>query len=168
MGGQADERMASSPDSAAQPLSRTAAEIPRSGRLLAVDWGEKRIGLALSDPTQTIAQPLDTLTRRAGRRFPMRAFRQHVEAHQPVGVLVGLPLDPGGTEGPSAQSARELGELIGRSTGIPVVYFDERMTTGRALRAIGEMGGKRRGREGEVDQLAATVLLQAFLDGRRP
>ena len=132
-----------------------------------MDWGQKRIGLALSDPTQTLAQPLDTLTRRAGRRFPLRTFRPHVETYQPVGVLVGLPLEPGGGEGAAAQSARELGELIARSTGIPVVYLDERMTTGRALRAVGEMGGKTRGREGEVDQLAATVLLQAFLDARR-
>ena len=143
------------------------ADVPAVGRLLGVDWGEKRIGLALSDPTQTLAQPLATLTRRAGRRFPLRTFRHHVETYGPVGVVIGLPIEAGGREGPAAQAARELGELIGRSTGIPVVYADERMTTARARRAVGEMGGKTRGREGEVDRLAATVLLQAFLDARR-
>src|SRR6185312_4306876 len=82
--------------------------LPRSGRLLAVDWGEKRIGLALSDPTQTLAQPLDTLERRAGRRFHMRAFRDLVETHQPVGLVVGLPLDADGKDGESARAARHL------------------------------------------------------------
>lgn len=138
-----------------------------TGRLLGVDWGEKRIGLSLSDPSQTLAQPLTTIARRLGRRFPLKKFREIVEAHQPVGLVVGLPLDPEGGEGEPARQARELGDLIGRSTGLPVSYADERMTSRRALRAVSEMGGKTRGREGEVDQLAATILLQAFLDARR-
>jgi putative Holliday junction resolvase len=139
-----------------------------SGRLLGVDWGEKRIGLSLSDPSQTLAQPLATITRRTGRRFPLRKFREILQAHQPVGFVVGLPLESDGTEGEPARLAREMGDLIGRSTGLPVSYADERMTSSRALRAVAEMGGKMRGREGEVDQLAATILLQGFLDSRRP
>jgi putative Holliday junction resolvase len=83
-----------------------------------VDWGERRIGLAVSDPTQTLAQPLATLTRRAGKRFPMRKLRLHLDEIHPVGIVVGLPL------GADA-------------------------------------------REGDVDQLAATVLLQTFLDHRQ-
>jgi len=138
-----------------------------TGRLLGVDWGAKRIGFSLSDPSQTVAQPLTTITRRLGRRFPLKKLREIVEAHQPVGFVVGLPLDSDGAEGEPARQARELGDLIGRSTGLPVTYADERMTSSRALRAVSEMGGKTRGREGEVDQLAATVLLQAFLDARR-
>ena len=82
--------------------------IPQTGRVLAVDWGERRIGLALSDETQTIASPLDTLSRRAGKRFPMPAFLGHLATHQPVGLVVGLPLTPEGTEGPAAIAAREL------------------------------------------------------------
>jgi putative Holliday junction resolvase len=131
-----------------------------------VDWGEKRIGLALSDPTQTLAQPLATLTRRAGRRFPLHAFRVHVDTHHPVGVVIGLPLESEGTEGSAARAARAMGDTIAASTGLPVAYLDERMTTSRVHQAIAELGGKSRGREAEVDRLAATVVLQSFLDLR--
>src|SRR5262245_64458736 len=97
----------------------------------------------------------------------MNALRVHLDAHHPVGVLVGLPLNSEGEEGPAAAAAREAGALIGRLTGLPVTFADERMTSVRARRAVEELGGRVRGREEEVDQLAATVLLQAFLD-RRP
>jgi len=137
------------------------------GRLLGVDWGERRIGLALSDETQTLAQPLATLTRRSGKRFPMTHLLAHIEAHHVVGVVVGLPLDASGTEGPAAQAARELSEAIQRRSGQPVELWDERFTTARARQAVQEMGGKTKGREGEVDALAATVLLQHYLDARR-
>ncbi len=143
-------------------------DAPREGRLLGIDWGEKRIGLALSDPTQTLAQPLDTLTRRTGRRVPMRALRQHIDAHHPTGLVVGLPFEADGSEGAPAHAAREMGEHIARATGLPVVFVDERMTTSRVRRAVAEMGGNPRGREGELDSLAATVVLQSFLDQRRP
>jgi len=66
------------------------------GRLLAVDWGERRIGLALSDETQTLAQPLTTLTRRPGKRFPMAQLLDHITHNQVVGIIVGLPLDEAG------------------------------------------------------------------------
>ena len=141
--------------------------LPREGRLLGVDWGEKRIGLALSDPGQVLAQPLATLTRRSGKRFPMQELRVHLDRHRPVGVVVGLPLDGEGHEGPAAAQARETGALIAEKTGLRVTYIDERMTTARALGAVRELGGSPRGRREEVDQLAATVLLQQFLDGRR-
>ncbi len=141
--------------------------IPADGRLLGVDWGEKRIGLALSDPSQTIAQPLAVLTRRPGRRFPMQQLRRLLETHHPVGVVVGLPLAPSGDEGPAAQAAREMGTLIGEKTRLPVTYWDERFTTARVLGAVSEMGGRARERPGDVDRLSATVLLQSFLDSRR-
>jgi putative Holliday junction resolvase len=143
------------------------ADLPRGGRLLGIDWGQKRIGLALSDPTQTLAQPLDTLTRRSGRRFPMRAFRTHVDTHHPTGIVVGLPLESDGSEGASARAVREMAASIAQVTGLPVAFIDERMTTSRVRQAIAELGGKTRGREGEIDQLAATVVLQSFLDQPR-
>ncbi|HET9275422.1 MAG TPA: Holliday junction resolvase RuvX [Gemmatimonadales bacterium] len=141
--------------------------IPPSGRILAVDWGEVRIGLARSDESQTLAAPLDTLVRRRGRRFPMPAFLAHVDAERPVGVIVGLPLTPEGGEGPAAGAARELAGLIGRRTGLPVELVDERMTTARTHAAIREQGGSTRGRRAEVDAHAAAVLLQNFLETRR-
>ena len=141
--------------------------LPVVGRLLAVDWGAIRFGLALSDETQTIASPLATLTRRAGKRFPMPAFLQLVTAHRPVGLVVGLPLTPDGTEGPAAVQARELAGLLGGRTYLPVELVDERVTTARAHAAIREQGGSTRGRREDVDALAATVLLQLFLETRR-
>ena len=109
---------------------------PPEGRLLAVDWGEKRIGLAVTDPTRTIAQPLATLTRRAGRRFPMQSLRAYLEEYRPVGIVVGLPLTPEGAEGPAAQAARAVAELIAEKTGLPVILMRERMTTARAATAV--------------------------------
>ena len=141
--------------------------IPAAGRVLAVDWGELRIGLALSDESQTIASPLSTLTRRRGKRFPMPPFLALVTAHTPVGLVVGLPLTPEGGEGPATVAARELAERLGRRTGLPVELVDERLTTARAKAAIREQGGSTRGRREDVDALAATVLLQHYLETRR-
>jgi putative Holliday junction resolvase len=137
------------------------------GRLLAVDWGERRIGLALSDESQTLAQPLTTLTRRAGKRFPMRRLLTLLEEHAVTGVIVGLPLAPEGTEGEPARAARELAREIARRAARPVELWDERFTTARALQAVREMGGSARGRKDDVDALAATLLLQHYLDARR-
>lgn len=145
-----------------QPMS-----LPRSGRLLAVDWGEVRLGLALSDETQLLATPLETLVRRAGKRVPMRRLVELVEAHRPVGVVVGLPLTGEGEEAESASAARELAGAIARGTGLPLELWDERMSTARALALIREQGGSTRGRREDVDALAAAVLLQHYLDARR-
>jgi putative Holliday junction resolvase len=141
--------------------------LPPSGRLLALDWGEVRIGLALSDESQTLASPVATLVRRAGKRFPMPRLLELVAQHAPVGVVVGLPLTGEGDEAESAAAARELAEGVGRRTGLPVALWDERMSTARALGAIREQGGTTRGRKADVDALAAAVLLQHFLDTRR-
>lgn len=140
---------------------------PAAGRLLGVDWGEVRIGVAVSDETRMLASPLVTLVRRPGRRFPMPAFLALVAEHRPTGVVVGLPLTPEGGEGPAAAAARELGERIARRTSLPVEWWDERMTTARALAAIQEQGGRTRGRKEDVDSLAAAVMLQGWLDARR-
>lgn len=141
--------------------------LPTTGRLLALDWGERRIGIALSDELQLLSSPLATVTRRDGKRFPMPILLGHVEAHHPVGIVVGLPLTLEGDEGESAGFARELGTLMQQRSRLPVVYWDERMSTAHALRVIREQGGNTRGRKDEVDSLAASVLLQGFLDSRR-
>ncbi len=147
------------PDRDVLPAARF--PFPRHGRLLAIDPGAKRIGLAISDPTQTLAQPLGTLTRRAGRRFPMGQLKAHLDREHPVGVVVGLPLDDRGGEGPAARAARDSGALIAAKTGLPVAYWDERMSSARVLKDRGA------GARGVADALAATVILQTFLDGHR-
>jgi putative Holliday junction resolvase len=141
--------------------------LPSSGRLIALDWGDVRIGLALSDESQILATPLETLVRRAGKRFPMPRFLELVAGHRPVGAVVGLPLTGEGTEEASAAAARAMADTIGRRTGLPVELWDERMSTARALAAIREQGGSTRGRREDVDALAAAVLLQHFMESRR-
>jgi putative Holliday junction resolvase len=138
-----------------------------TGRLLGVDWGERRIGLALSDESRTLAQPLATLTRRLGKRFPMAQLLDHIARHQVTGIVVGLPLDESGAEGDAARAARALAEDIGLRAALPVVLWDERMTTARVLAAVREMGGSTRGRKDDVDALAAALLLQHYLDAKR-
>lgn len=148
-------------------MERPSDDIPLDGCIIGVDWGERRIGLAVSDPSQNIAQPLATISRRLGKRFPMKQLREVVEQRRPVGFVVGLPLTAEGGEGGAAEAARQMGHLIKTKTSLSVVFRDERMTTARALTTVKEMGGRTKGRKGEIDQMAATLLLQAFLDSRR-
>ena len=148
-------------DRGAMDRASGATTLPMTGRLLAVDWGHRRIGLAVSDPTQTIAQPLATLTRRWGRRCPLARLRAHLDRLAPVGIVVGLPLESDGTEGEAAAHARQTGTLLAEKTGLPVCYRDERMTTARALREVGPRNRL------SVDDVAAALLLQQFLESRR-
>ena len=141
--------------------------IPTTGRILGIDWGEVRIGLALCDETQTLASPLETLKRRAGKRFPLARLLELTTVHHPVGVVVGLPLSPEGEETASALAARGIAVTLQRYTGLPIELWDERMSTARALGAIREQGGSTRRRKEDVDALAAAVVLQHFLDARR-
>jgi len=141
--------------------------IPRTGRVIAVDWGAVRLGLAASDETQLLASPIATLTRRPGKRFPMASFLARIEPLAPAGIVVGLPLESSGDEGASAAEARRVAEAISRRTALPVALWDERMSTARALAAIREQDGSTRGRKEDVDALAAAIILQHFLDSRR-
>jgi len=138
------------------------------GRILALDWGEIRFGVARSDEGQVLATPLTTLSRRAGKRFPMPQLLALLDAEPVVGIVVGLPISLAGSETPSSTAARALAADVGRRTGLPVELADERFTTAIALDAVREMGGNIRGRKKDVDALAATVLLQQYLDHRRP
>lgn len=133
------------------------------GRLLGVDYGERRIGLAISDPTGTIASPAGAIVRRAGKRAPVAEIIRRAEALEARGFVIGLPLDGNGNETPRCAEVRTVAAAIAARTGLPVDLVDERYTTAAALRAIREMGGSTRGRKADVDALAATVLLQHAL-----
>lgn len=132
-----------------------------------MDWGVRRIGLALSDESQTLAQPLATLTRRTGKRVPMRDLLAHLATHAVTGIVVGLPLEESGAEGEPARSARAMAADIARRAGRPVDLWDERFTTARVRRTVRELNGRTAGRAADVDALAATLLLQHYLDSRR-
>jgi putative holliday junction resolvase len=133
------------------------------GRLLAIDYGERRIGLAISDPTGTIASPAGVIVRRAGKRPPIAEIMRRAEALEARGFVMGLPIDGNGDETPRTTEVRSIAVELTRRTGHPVELVDERYTTAIALRGIREMGGSTRGRKGDVDALAATVLLQHAL-----
>lgn len=133
------------------------------GRLLAVDWGDKRIGLAVSDPTGIIASPAGFIVRRAGKRPPIAELVRRGIELEVEGWVVGLPLDGNGDDTPRAVEARRVASELTKRTGLPARLVDERFTTAAALRAIREMGGSTRGRKGDVDALAATLLLQHAL-----
>lgn len=130
------------------------------GRYLAVDYGERRIGLAISDPSGTIASPAGHIVRRIGKRPPIAEIIRRAEALQARGFVVGLPLNEAGDDTPRATEVRRIANVLRERTGLPVELVDERFTTAAALRAVHEMGGRTRDRKGDVDALAATVLLQ--------
>jgi len=130
---------------------------------MAVDWGERRIGLALSDPSGTIATPAGAIVRRAGKRAPIAELMRRAEALEARAIVMGLPLDGEGEDTPRATECRRVASELARRTKLPVALLDERYTTATALRAIHEMGGSTRGRKSDVDALAAAVLLQQAL-----
>ncbi|MEO7217447.1 MAG: Holliday junction resolvase RuvX [Gemmatimonadaceae bacterium] len=134
------------------------------GRLLAVDYGEKRIGLAISDPTGTIASPAGFIARRAGKRPPVAELIKQAESLEAKGFVLGLPLDGAGEETPRCAEVRVVGAALIKRTGLPVRYVDERYTTSAALRSVRDMGGSTRGRKGDVDAMAAALLLQHALN----
>ncbi|HEX6059417.1 MAG TPA: Holliday junction resolvase RuvX [Gemmatimonadaceae bacterium] len=137
---------------------------PSRGRRLAIDWGERRIGLAVSDPSGTIASPAGAIVRRAGKRPPIAEIVRRAEALEAREFVVGLPLDESGGETPRTAEVRHVAAELERRTGLPVALVDERYTTAIALRAVREMGGDPRERKGDVDALAAAVLLRHALD----
>ena len=140
------------------------------GRMLGVDYGERRVGVALSDPTGTIAQPLTTIVRRRGKRPPVAKVARLAREHGAEALVFGLPLTAEGDESEWTREARTFGENVGERTGLPVHFVDERMTSARAERAVRSIGlGKReRERKHRVDEAAAALILQAFLDRAAP
>ncbi|HEX2190497.1 MAG TPA: Holliday junction resolvase RuvX [Longimicrobiaceae bacterium] len=135
-------------------------------RILALDYGRRRIGVAVSDPTRTIAAPLATLTRRAGKRPPWAEIGRLVAEQEAGELVVGLPLELGGEEGEWAAEVRAFGAELARRTGLPVHWVDERLSSVEAERAVRSMGLKRSRREDKarIDATAAALILRGFLD----
>jgi putative Holliday junction resolvase len=137
-----------------------------TGRVIAFDLGDRRIGVAVSDPGRTIAEGRDTLER-SGESYPWRALLAAVEESEAARVVVGDPLHLDGTVGDRARRAREFADEIGRRTGLPVDLQDERLTSVQARRTLIETrprGKKRKDRREDVDRVAAVLILQAWLD----
>jgi putative Holliday junction resolvase len=130
---------------------------------MAIDWGERRIGLAISDPTGTIGSPAGVIERRAGKRAPIAELVRRAEALEALAIVMGLPLDGEGDDTPRSLECRRVAGELARRTGLPVALLDERYTTAVALRGVRETGGSSRDRKGDIDALAAAVLLQQAL-----
>ncbi|HUF49712.1 MAG TPA: Holliday junction resolvase RuvX [Longimicrobiales bacterium] len=135
-------------------------------RILGVDYGERRVGLAISDPTATIAQPLTVLTRRAGKRPPVQAIADLAVEYAVTHIVVGLPLTLAGDDSDWTREVRLFGEKLAARAGRGVTFADERLTSVAAERAIRSLGLKRsaRAQKERVDAAAAVLILQAHLD----
>jgi putative Holliday junction resolvase len=136
---------------------------PGKGRILALDLGKKRIGLALSDPLGLTAQGLPTL-QRVNIRTDLAELDRLVKEHDVRLILLGLPLHMSGDEGRQAQHAREFGKRLAEWTGREVRFWDERLTTVEAQRVLKSSGISIAKRAQAVDQLSAQILLDSFLN----
>jgi putative holliday junction resolvase len=137
-------------------------------RIIGLDYGERRIGVALSDPTRTIASPHATLQRRAGKRPPWPELRRLIEEYEVTEAVVGLPLDLAGAESSWTEEVRGFGAEIERRFAIPVHWIDERMTSVMAEQAVRGIGLKKSQREEKqrIDAAAAALILRYHLDRR--
>jgi putative Holliday junction resolvase len=136
-------------------------------RLLAVDFGSVRIGLAISDPDRKLAFPLE-VRRRKGSETDAAFFRALVAREDVAGLVVGLPVHLNGHEGSKAREARAFGAWLATQTGLPVVFYDERFTTVEAENALWEAGLTHKRRKERRDKVAAQMLLRAYLDAGCP
>jgi putative Holliday junction resolvase len=135
--------------------------------VLAIDPGSRRVGVAISDPGGTFALPLGVIERSSDNSYIDRLA--DLAASRGVDeVVVGLPLRLSGSQGPEAHDARALAEALHALLGVPVHLVDERLTTRQAEGSLAGAGVRSRARRGRIDQVAAAVLLQGFLDSRVP
>jgi putative Holliday junction resolvase len=147
-------------------LAAALASAPPGTPLLALDLGTKTIGIAISDTTRLIASPLKTIARRkfAGDAAEIMAIAAREKA---AAIILGLPLNMDGSEGPRAQSTRAFARNLGKLTPVPIIFWDERLSTAAVERAMIAADASRARRAEHVDQLAAAWILQAALDSLR-
>lgn len=141
-------------------------ELPESGRLLGIDYGTVRIGLAVCDPSQRWVTPLDTYHRRS-ERLDEQALEQLIIREQVVGMVLGLPIHSDGRESQKSREVRDFQLWLARLTDIPCLFQDERFTTAEAQRLLKEAGLNHLQRKKRVDRLAAHLILEHFLESRR-
>lgn len=148
------------------PMYQCIRTFRKAMRALGIDFGERRIGVAVSDPTGVIAQPLPTLHRRARKRMPLRALEELAEEYGVQVIVVGLPLAPSGHDTDWTRTVRDAAGKLEERSGLPVQLVDERFTSARAERAVRSLGLPKSKREEKdrVDAAAAVLILQSWLD----
>jgi putative holliday junction resolvase len=132
--------------------------------VVGIDFGRKRIGLAITDGQS--AYPLETMVRRS-LKYDLEAIRSQLAERAVSLIVIGLPLNMDGTEGPSARAARAFAEHLGSATGLPVEMFDERLTSFEAEERLREASASRASKKAARDAVAAAVILEGWLESRR-
>ena len=138
----------------------------KHGKYLAVDYGDKRTGLADCDPTGFIASGIGTVSEGGMRRTAERV-KFEAESRACVKIIIGLPKNMDGTEGFRSETVKAFGEMLASITDIPIEFYDERMTTMEAYRFLGETGTFGKRRRDAIDTLSAEIILQNYLDRER-
>lgn len=136
-------------------------------RIIGLDIGDARIGVAISDPLGITAAGLETIDRQNMQR-DLERVKQIAERHGAVEIVLGLPFNMDGSIGEQAEKVRSFGRKLARATGLPIVYEDERLTTISAIRTLTVQGVKTGKNKDLVDMQAAAIILQKFLDRREP
>lgn len=147
-------------------LQNDLSRLPPSGKLLGLDLGTKTIGVAISDSLRMSATPLETI-RRSKFTQDAEALVRIITANDPSGIVIGLPLNMDGSEGPRAQSTRAFARNFSAKTGLPIVFWDERLSTSAVTRTLLEADVSRARRGDVVDKLAASYILQGALERLR-
>jgi putative Holliday junction resolvase len=161
-----EDRDASGRGQTFEDITAFAAAIGDHGRLIGLDLGTKTIGVALSDVGRTVASGLETIRR---RKFTLDAERLDalIAEHAAAGLVLGLPINLDGTEGPRAQSTRAFARNLNARLALPILLWDERLSTQAAERVLLEADQSRRRRAQVIDKMAATLILQGALDRMR-
>jgi putative Holliday junction resolvase len=156
-------------DSSKGSANRTPApderKVPRRGRLLGLDYGTRRVGLAISDEEQRLAVPLETYSRRKPDD-DARHLVAVVGDYRIVGLVIGLPLHMGGEEGQKAGEARRFGAWAGGAAGLPFAFWDERLSTAQADEHLAAANLRPNKRKLLRDKIAAQIMLQSYLESR--
>lgn len=151
-----------------RPVTTLGDELPLTGRLVAIDLGEVRVGVAVSDPGQVVASPAETLQVPRDADAPtLDALVNALARHDAAGVVVGLPRKLDGREDAPAKRSRWFADQLRERTGLPVALRDERFTTVEAERVLIDADVSRAGRKRTVDKVAASVMLQGVLESQR-
>lgn len=136
-------------------------------RWMGLDLGDRRIGIALSDPLELTAQAFMVLERKMSPIRDLEFIEQLIREKEVGGIVLGLPKNMNGTEGPMAEKARLFGQDLEERCDIRVIFWDERLSTASAQRVLIEADLSRRKRKGKVDQVAAAIILQNYLDSQK-
>ena len=139
---------------------------PDQGCLLGIDYGTVRIGVAISDPGQTLASPLDNYQRRNASK-DRDYFATLIQQERIVGIVVGLPVHLSGDESQKSVEAREFGSWLGKIGNLPVTYYDERFTSAIAEEYLLNANLTKKKRKARIDKLAAQIILAGFLESNR-